>query len=638
MLNSVLPFMGKKNISPYPPILGNGAVSEDNKNAFAIIQVLEAVGQARTEEDAAIAALNTVKNAFDWAYGSYWLIEPEENALKFSVETGSVTPEFSKVTREASFEEGVGLSGKTWQSRDLVFVQDLGTMLDCCRREPAQRAGVKSGVCFPIIVKDQVIGTMDFFALETLTLSQERLDVLRSVGKLVSEAMERIRNTAEQAEAAADAKAVNQVLTALMKAETPDEAALITLNTVKEAFGWAYGSYWGVRQEESALRFVLETGTVTPEFSKVTREASFEKGVGLSGKTWQKRDLVFVQDLGTMLDCCRRESAQRAGVKSGVCFPIMVKGHTVGTMDFFALETLSPSEERLDALRSVGQLVSGAMERLEKVAQEKETADQLRQNSVELADFSTELNILSSSILDDAENSSLQASTVSVSAEEVTSSIQTVASATEEMSVTINEIAQSAIHAAGISEKAQTKAEESSKIVDHLGQSAKEIESVVEVIKTIAAQTNLLALNATIEAASAGEAGKGFAVVANEVKDLAKQSAGATEDIRLKVEEIQNNTAQAVTTINDITSIVVEVNDVIRTIASAVEEQSATTNEISHSIGGAANGSIEISKSITGMAQLAEKTTLGAKDTQEAIQKLAQMSEGLTLLTKQFDS
>jgi methyl-accepting chemotaxis protein len=160
---------------------------------------------------------------------------------------------------------------------------------------------------------------------------------------------------------------------------------------------------------------------------------------------------------------------------------------------------------------------------------------------------------------------------------------------------------------------------------------------VVEVIKSIASQTNLLALNATIEAASAGEAGKGFAVVANEVKELAKQSAAATEDIRLKIEEIQNNTAQAVTAINEIASIVVEVNQINRTIASAVEEQSVTTNEISRNVSEAANGSTNISENILGLADLAKKTAKSAEDSQTAIQKLNKMSEELKALIAQFD-
>lgn len=627
--------MSKKLTSGQP--VSSSSNNEDGSNAFALIQVLEAVAKAETEEDAAIAALNAVKDAFDWAYGSYWKVAPEENVLRFAVETGAVTPDFTKVTREASFEKGVGLSGKTWQAQDLIFVEDLGTMVDCCRRESAQRAGVKSGVCFPIIVSGIVVGTMDFFALETLTLSQERLDVLRSVGNLVSDAIHRIRKTSEQVEIASSAKAVNKVLNALIAATNANEAANLTLNTIKSAFDWAYGSYWTVDPEENVLRFSVETGSVTEEFTKVTREASFAKGVGFSGKTWQAQDVMFVKDLGTMVDCCRRESAQRAGVKSGVCIPITIKGEVIGTMDFFVLETIELSKDRMDALRNVGRLVSSTMERLQKQEQDEKVAERLRQNAVELADFSKVLGESSAGILHDAEDGAKQAESVSAASEEISSIIRTVANATEEMSTSISEIAQNAGQAASVTHSAKSKAEDSQNIMDLLGNSAKEIGVVVEVIKGIASQTNLLALNATIEAASAGEAGKGFAVVANEVKELAKQSAAATEDIRAKIEEIQARTSQAVDAITEIASIVEEVNDINRTIANAVEEQSATTNEIGTNISEGARGSAEISENIASLAELSGKTAKSAEESQAAVQKLSQMSTDLKALVAQFD-
>jgi len=147
----------------------------NSTNTKALMLVLEALGRVGNENEAIQVALNTIKTAFGWAYGSYWTVDAEARVLRFNLETGTVTDEFSRVTRSASFAEGVGLSGKTWKSRDLVFVQDLGTMVDCCRRESAQKAGVKSGVCFPIMVDGAVAGTMDFFSLETLTLSEERM-------------------------------------------------------------------------------------------------------------------------------------------------------------------------------------------------------------------------------------------------------------------------------------------------------------------------------------------------------------------------------------------------------------------------------------------------------------------------------
>lgn len=604
----------------------------DTQNAAAIIRVMEAVGKAQNEEVAARAALDTIRSAFNWAYGSYWKVDKEQNALRFAVESGTVTPEFTKVTQEASFKEGVGLSGRTWQSRDLIFVQDLGTVTDCCRREPAQRAGVKSGVCFPVIIRGEVIGTMDFFALETLTLSEDQHMVLKSVGQLVSEAIERLQNLETQRQATADSNAVSQVLQNLGNATTTEEAVKTALDTVRSSFNWAYGSYWVVNPREKALRFAIESGTVTPEFTKVTQEARFQEGVGLSGKTWMNRDLVFVKDLGTVTDCCRREPAQRAGVKSGVCFPIILKGEVVGTMDFFALETLSPTQERLDALRTVGRLVSTSLERIQKAESEKKTAQQIKHSSQELTTFSDELNNLSQTIYNDAEHGASQAVDVSSSSEQVNQNVQTVAAATEELSASIREIAKNAIQAASITERAESRALASKEIVDTLGKSAKEIGNVIEVIKNIASQTNLLALNATIEAASAGDAGKGFAVVANEVKELAKQSAIATEDIRSRIEEIQKNTNEAVKAIEEISEIVMEVSQINQTIASAVEEQSATTNEISRNIQVAAKGSTQISQNILGLAELSRKTATSAS----SLGKLNEMLDKLKGLISQI--
>jgi GAF domain-containing protein len=632
MLNFITNRAREKNAQSHKGAYTTRPQSEGNQNAFAVIRVLEAVGKAKDEAEAIYSALNTVRSTFNWAYGSYWTVDFIEKALRFNMESGTVTPEFSKVTQEASFKEGVGLSGKTWQSRDLVFVEDLGTVTDCCRREPAQRAGVKSGICFPIEVNGQIIGTMDFFSLETLSPSKEQLDVLRSVGKLVSEAIERIRATEVQKEASLNTEAVNQVLKNLATAETQTLALKTALDTVRSAFGWAYGSYWIVDPAEKALRFSVESGSVTPEFARVTQEASFKEGVGLSGKTWQSRELMFVKDLGTMQDCCRREPAQRAGVKSGVCFPILIRGQVMGTMDFFSLESLELSKGRLDALRAVGQLVSSCLERIQKAEQEKQTTEQIKNSATELSNCSNELKNLSRIILTNAQSSSQEASSVLDTSNNVNKNIQTVASAVEEMSSSIEEISRSATRGASITQNAEVKALESQKIMDSLGVSAKEIGKVIDVIKGIASQTNLLALNATIEAASAGEAGKGFAVVANEVKELAKQSAIATEEIRQQVETIQNNTQQAIQVIEAIGHTILEISETNRTIAAAVEEQSVTTNEISENLGSVATASDDIASRIGKLTELADTTSTSAA----SLEEINNMLENLKTLINQI--
>ena len=350
-----------------------GDMASQTEDALAVSKVLEAIGATTTEQEALRVSLDMVRSAFGWAYGSYWALDRTENCLRFHTESGTVTEEFHRVTKSATFKEGVGLSGRTWRARDLYFVRDLGEMVDCCRRESAQRAGVKSGVCFPIMRGGELAGTMDFFMLETIDPTPERLNALRKVGRLVSAAFERIRELDRQRAATQDAEAVNRVLVAVGAATSEEAAVRSALDSVRSSFGWAYGSYWALDRKEKNLRFGADSGKVTDEFHRVTETARFAEGVGLSGRTWRARDIYFVRDLGEMVDCCRRESAVRAGVKSGVCFPIMQDGEVVGTMDFFMLETIDISPERLNALRSVGQLISGAFDRLRQLANARDT-------------------------------------------------------------------------------------------------------------------------------------------------------------------------------------------------------------------------------------------------------------------------
>ncbi len=284
---------------------------------------------------------------------------------------------------------------------------------------------------------------------------------------------------------------------------------------------------------------------------------------------------------------------------------------------------------RSDVSRHVGdyrRIVEGINKTLETVVQPlKVTAE----NATTLAAASEELAAVSQQMAGNAEETATQANLVSAASEQISGNMGSVSSACTQMQASIREIAKSVNESARVAKDAVSAAHATNQTVTKLGESSQEIGNVIKVITSIAQQTNLLALNATIEAARAGEAGKGFAVVANEVKELAKQTAQATEDIGRKIEAIQGDTKGAVKAIEDISAIINQINDISNSIATAVEEQTVTTNEISRSVTEAAKGVDDIAKNIGGVATAAKNTTQGANDTQKASHELSQMAARL---------
>jgi methyl-accepting chemotaxis protein len=260
----------------------------------------------------------------------------------------------------------------------------------------------------------------------------------------------------------------------------------------------------------------------------------------------------------------------------------------------------------------------------------------IAQSSTGLAGSAERMRLVSERVSATAEETSAQAATVSAAADQVSTNIQTVASGAEEMGTSINEIAKSANEAAEVATSAVRMAGDTNRTITKLGASSQEITEVVKAITAIAEQTNLLALNATIEAARAGEAGKGFAVVAGEVKELAKQTAQATEDIIGRTGTIQADSQEAVAAIERIAKIIDQIAATQTTIASAVEEQTVTTTEIGRSVSEAATGSSEIARNVSGVAEAAKDTTRCAVDTQQAAQELTRISSELTELVGRF--
>lgn len=266
----------------------------------------------------------------------------------------------------------------------------------------------------------------------------------------------------------------------------------------------------------------------------------------------------------------------------------------------------------------------------------REAMVSISRQTLTLSNSSSELAAISRQMQANAEDTAAQSQMVSAAGEEVDKSIQSVATSSQEMSISIREIAHNATEAAKVATNAVEVVSTANSAIGKLGESSLEIGNVVKVITSIAQQTNLLALNATIEAARAGEAGKGFAVVANEVKELAKETAKATEDISRKIEAIQSDVQAAVKAIGEITSVIHQVNSISGMIAAAVEQQTATTNEISRCIGAAARGSADITQNISTVAQVADNTKLGSANVQVAAMEMARMAAELERLLMPF--
>ncbi len=307
-------------------------------------------------------------------------------------------------------------------------------------------------------------------------------------------------------------------------------------------------------------------------------------------------------------------------------------GQAIKVLEMVATGDLT-SRMNIVSKDEVGQMGESLNQVLEKMGS---TVRSISQTSEALAGSSEELTSVSQQMAGNATETSTQASVVSASSEQLSKSVQTTAAHSEEMGASIEEIAKNSTMAAKIATNAVHVADKANTTIAKLGESSTEIGQIIKVITSIAGQTNLLALNATIEAARAGEAGKGFAVVANEVKELAKQTGSATEDISQKIQSIQKYSQEAVVAIEQISGVITEINEITDCIASAVEAQSATTNEITRNATKAAKEGMEIAQNIAGVASAAQSTAGGANDAQKTAGELSRMSAELHNLVGQF--
>lgn len=439
--------------------------------------------------------------------------------------------------------------------------------------------------------------------------------------------------------------------------------------------------------EVEALVKTWETDIAAAELSLMSDPATQDQaraleasGAGKASMDALREKLAKMAEVETVLLSARREAAQNdrsliklitaggavlilvismaalAGLNGALVKPLIELTRAMQEISRGAQNIRVPGTQRKDELGDMSRAFDANAERIARLAVEQTEAEALqaqarRQDMLNLADqfernvggivelvsaAATEMQATASQLTATAQETSAQAQTVSASAEEASTNVASVASSAEELGASVAEISRQVERSASKSKSAVVEAESTAVIVSELSDAATRINDIVAMISGIASQTNLLALNATIESARAGEAGKGFAVVASEVKQLASQTARATDDITQQIGAIQITTARAVQAISDITTSITDIDHTASMIAAAVDQQGAATREIVSSVHQASSGTSEVTANIVGVARAAEETGSGASQVLSASAELAQQATRLRTELQHF--
>jgi hypothetical protein len=501
---------GGRKPGPVPP-------ARAPRDVEALEELVKNLESATDEASTWRIYASTYLEFYDLEYAAAWLVV--NGAPRLEYEVGRLTGALAGTAGQSGMIARAARSGKPLHLNAEHPDNDP-------RFAAAARTGAKSATYQPIVDHGRVVAVMEYYTNQVTAVNEMLTSKWAAIGRVAQQARVAALAAFDIRQLADDRLAVTAVVSALGHINDSAAAVRSALDAVRKAFHWAYGSFWELDEADNVLRFKVESGDAGEEFRKVTLAATFAEGVGLSGRAWRAKDLVFVRDIGELTDCVRAPAAQRAGVRSGVCFPIVIGGRIAGTMDFFTTEYVDLSESRSSALRNVAQLVS---QRLDIVRSAETSAHNAR------------------ALLD-----------------------------------TVSRLRDATNDASRVADDAVGRASDMTGDVAALGEASAAIGDVIQIISSIADQTNLLALNATIEAARAGEIGKGFAVVAGEVKELARETAEATKKVSEQIAALQSSAGSVAGGIRTTSETIGQLDAVQARITEVLEEQALIAHDFEH--------------------------------------------------------
>ncbi|HJL40857.1 MAG TPA: methyl-accepting chemotaxis protein [Myxococcales bacterium LLY-WYZ-16_1] len=590
--------------------------------------VLAAVEESEDFESAVTTVLNEIRSAFDWAYGSFWRLDREKRALVFDMDSGSVSSEFRAASERAEFREGAGIDGRAWSQKGLVEVEDLGQVRDCPRREPAERAGVKSGFAFPVVWQGEVVGTVDFFSTRSLVLSPSRRRILEELSGGLTRTLERMAREQERREAEKRSAVLESALDNANKAfmlidrdlvityanKSTQELMRANEAVLRETFpGFRADGLVGTcidifHKDPAHQRGMLAdrrnlphstTITVGPLKFAITVSAVTDKEGNYVGNTMEWDDVTLLRKAEDQIKSLIDEASAgqldaRLDVEGWDGF-VKEVGVGVNALLDQVVTPVKELKENLGAIAS-GNLVAAMSEAYR--GEFAEISAAFNATATNLRGVVDRIRTAASAISEGSTQISAGNNDLSTRTQGQAAALEETAATVEELTGTVRQNANNAREANQLASGARNQAEEGGEVVSNavdamqaIAEASKKIADIIGVIDEIAFQTNLLALNAAVEAARAGEQGRGFAVVATEVRNLAQRSATAAKEIKAlikdsgeKVDEGCRLVDASGETLRNIVGSVKKVSDIVAEISAASDDQATAIEQVNQAV------------------------------------------------------